>query len=65
MIFIYFDFVKTSIFLCCCFHHRSFHHRESFRHHSWLSPVAAGIIVGLGVEGYRLAIDALARRAKG
>ena len=46
-------------------HISNVHARESFRHHSWLSPVAAGIIVGLGVEGYRLAIDALARRAKG
>ena len=34
-------------------HISNVHARESFRHHSWLSPVAAGIIVGLGVEGYR------------
>ena len=33
--------------------------RESFRHESLLSPVASGIIVGLGVHGYLLAIDAL------
>lgn len=45
-------------------HISNVHARESFRHHSWLSPVAAGIIVGLGVDGYVLAIDALARRAK-
>lgn len=34
--------------------------REEFRHHSYVSPLAAGIIVGLGTAGYRLAIRALA-----
>lgn len=34
--------------------------REAFRHHSFISPVARGVICGLGQEGYRLAIDALA-----
>jgi 3-dehydroquinate dehydratase, type II len=34
--------------------------RESFRHHSYVSPVAAGVICGLGLDGYLLAIDALA-----
>ena len=43
-------------------HLSNVHARESFRHHSWISPVAAGIIVGFGIDGYRLAIDALARR---
>jgi len=33
--------------------------REGFRHESLLSPVCAGIIVGLGVHGYLLAVDAL------
>ena len=37
------------------------HAREAFRHHSYISPVARGIIVGFGVKGYALAIDALAR----
>jgi 3-dehydroquinate dehydratase-2 len=37
--------------------------REPFRHHSFLSPAAAGIVVGFGIEGYALAIDGLARRA--
>ncbi|QIB32480.1 type II 3-dehydroquinate dehydratase [Ancylobacter pratisalsi] len=36
--------------------------REAFRHHSYVSPVALGVICGLGIEGYRLAIDALAAR---
>ncbi len=44
-------------------HISNVHARESFRHHSWLSPVAAGIIVGFGVDGYAMAVDALARRA--
>ena len=43
-------------------HISNVHAREAFRHHSWISPVAAGIIVGFGVEGYVLAIEALARR---
>ncbi|SCW92396.1 type II 3-dehydroquinate dehydratase [Ancylobacter rudongensis] len=34
--------------------------REAFRHHSFISPVARGVICGLGIDGYRLAIDALA-----
>ena len=36
--------------------------RESFRHHSYISPVAAGVIVGLGVAGYPIALRALAER---
>ncbi len=39
--------------------------RESYRHHSYLSPVAIGVICGLGVIGYRLALDALIERQKG
>lgn len=34
--------------------------RESFRHHSWLAPCCCGSITGLGLEGYRLAIEYLA-----
>ena len=44
-------------------HISNVHARESFRHHSYLSPAAAGIIVGLGVDGYLMGIDALVRRA--
>jgi 3-dehydroquinate dehydratase-2 len=36
--------------------------REAFRHHSYISPVARGVICGLGIDGYRLAIGALAPR---
>jgi 3-dehydroquinate dehydratase-2 len=34
--------------------------REPFRHHSYVSAVAKGVIAGLGVTGYLLAIDAMA-----
>jgi 3-dehydroquinate dehydratase-2 len=33
--------------------------REAFRHHSYVSRVAQGVICGLGFEGYRLALIAL------
>ena len=35
--------------------------RESFRHHSYLSAVARAVMCGFGVQGYGLAIDALAQ----
>ncbi|ALM85604.1 type II 3-dehydroquinate dehydratase [Bordetella sp. N] len=35
--------------------------RESFRHHSYISKAADGVIAGLGAEGYELAIEAMAR----
>ncbi len=34
--------------------------RESFRHHSYVSPASTGVIVGLGPLGYALALEALA-----
>jgi 3-dehydroquinate dehydratase-2 len=34
--------------------------RETFRHHSFISPAARGVIAGLGAQGYLLALDALA-----
>lgn len=43
-------------------HLSNVHARESFRHHSFISPIATGVIVGLGAEGYLLALEALARR---
>lgn len=33
--------------------------REEFRHHSYLSDVAANVIVGKGVKGYEIALDAV------
>lgn len=40
-------------------HISNVHRREAFRHHSFLSAKAAGVIVGLGLRGYELAIRAL------
>ena len=45
-------------------HISNVHRREAFRHHSYLSDVAEGVIVGLGVTGYRLALQAAAERLK-
>jgi 3-dehydroquinate dehydratase-2 len=43
-------------------HISNIHAREEFRHHSVVSAVATGVICGLGVDGYRLALLHLARR---
>ena len=40
-------------------HITNVHAREEFRHHSYLSAIARGIIVGFGVRGYDLALDFL------
>ena len=40
-------------------HISNIHNREDFRHQSWISPVARGTIIGLGIHGYPLAIRAL------
>jgi 3-dehydroquinate dehydratase-2 len=41
-------------------HISNVHRREEFRHHSYVSAVATGVIVGLGVQGYVLALRYLA-----
>lgn len=43
-------------------HISNVHQREEFRHHSYLSEIATGVIVGLGVRGYVLALRWLAER---
>ncbi|HEY3632449.1 MAG TPA: type II 3-dehydroquinate dehydratase [Jatrophihabitantaceae bacterium] len=43
-------------------HISNVHQREEFRHHSYVSGVATGVIVGLGVEGYVLALSWLAAK---
>lgn len=40
-------------------HISNVHARERFRHHSYVSAAAAGVIVGLGTRGYLLAVRAL------
>ncbi|WP_250009917.1 type II 3-dehydroquinate dehydratase [Actinoplanes sp. M2I2] len=44
-------------------HISNIHTREEFRHHSVISAVATGVVAGLGVDGYRLALEHLARFA--
>ncbi|RKZ97384.1 MAG: type II 3-dehydroquinate dehydratase [Gammaproteobacteria bacterium] len=39
-------------------HLSNVHGRESFRHHSYLSDIAVGVICGLGAQGYELALQA-------
>ena len=56
------DAIKGTGVVLIELHISNVHAREAFRHHSWISPVAAGIIVGFGVDGYVLAIEALSRR---
>lgn len=46
-------------------HISNVHARESFRQHSHLSAIASGVIVGLGVDGYSLALRWIAGRAAG
>ena len=41
-------------------HISNVHAREEFRRHSYLSPIATGVIVGLGIQGYLLALRYLA-----
>lgn len=41
-------------------HISNVHKREAFRHHSYISPVASSIIIGAGVNGYRLAVEQMA-----
>ncbi|HVO05387.1 MAG TPA: type II 3-dehydroquinate dehydratase [Burkholderiaceae bacterium] len=56
------DAVKGSSLTMIELHISNVHAREAYRHHSYLSSVAAGIVVGFGVDGYALAIEGLVRR---
>jgi 3-dehydroquinate dehydratase-2 len=46
-------------------HISNVHKREPFRHHSYLSDIAEGVIVGLGVAGYRIAVRAAIEKRRG
>lgn len=43
-------------------HLSNVHAREPFRHHSYLSDIATGVICGLGADGYDFALQAAVRR---
>ncbi|GLQ45019.1 3-dehydroquinate dehydratase [Dyella lipolytica] len=43
-------------------HMSNVHAREPFRHHSYLSDLAVGVICGFGSDSYRLALDAAAAK---
>ena len=43
-------------------HISNVHAREAFRHHSFISPVALGVVAGLGIQGYALAIQGLVHK---
>jgi len=44
-------------------HISNVHQREAFRHHSYLSDIAVGVLAGFGVRGYGMALDFLLDRA--
>jgi 3-dehydroquinate dehydratase-2 len=46
-------------------HISNVHAREEFRHHSYISAVASGLIVGLGIEGYVLALSWISSAGEG
>jgi 3-dehydroquinate dehydratase-2 len=46
-------------------HISNVHKREQFRHHSYVSAHASGVIVGLGVDGYVLALSWISSRLDG
>jgi 3-dehydroquinate dehydratase-2 len=54
------DAIKGAAVRLVELHISNVHAREAFRHHSWISPVAQGVILGFGIHGYALAIAALA-----
>ena len=46
-------------------HLSNIHKRESFRHHSHVSPVATGVMFGFGAYGYELAFEAISKLVEG
>jgi 3-dehydroquinate dehydratase-2 len=40
-------------------HLTNVHQREAFRHHSYFSDIAIGVLCGFGADGYKMALDAI------
>jgi 3-dehydroquinate dehydratase-2 len=55
------DALNTCEFPIIEVHISNVHKREPFRHHSYVSSVASGVIAGFGTQGYPLALQRLAR----
>jgi shikimate dehydrogenase len=59
------DALKACEFPILEVHISNIHQREEFRHHSFVSKVAEGVVCGFGTQGYVLAIERLARLIEG
>src|SRR5580692_12245906 len=55
------DALATCEFPIIEVHISNVHKREAFRHHSYVSTIASGVIAGFGTQGYPLALQRLAR----
>lgn len=55
------DALNTCDFPIIEVHISNVHKREPFRHHSYVSSVASGVIAGFGTQGYTLALQRLAK----
>ena len=55
------DALATCEFPIIEVHISNVHKREAFRHHSYVSTVASGVIAGFGTQGYTLALQRVAR----
>ncbi len=55
------DALNTCEFPIIEVHISNVHKREAFRHHSYVSSIASGVIAGFGTQGYQLALQRIAR----
>ena len=55
------DALATCEFPIIEVHISNVHKREAFRHHSFVSAIASGVIAGFGTQGYQLALQRMAR----
>jgi 3-dehydroquinate dehydratase II len=59
------DALATCEFPIIEVHISNVHNREAFRHHSYVSTIASGVIAGFGTQGYQLALQRIARLMDG